>query len=83
MGASIITKQGSYALLQRGKRYYKVQQLIHYKMGQSLLHRGGGHRFITNWSKYYKLGQELLQNWAGNSIHSASIVIAKYGRYIE
>ena len=27
-------------LLQRGKRYHKVEQLIHYKVGQSLFHRG-------------------------------------------
>ena len=59
-------------------------------MGVIITQDGGeGHvlqkkgRFITNWSKYYKLGQELLQNWAGNSIHSTSIVIAKYGRYYE
>ena len=38
-GASLITKHHSYALLQRGKRYYKVEQLILYKVGQSLLHR--------------------------------------------
>ena len=37
-------------------------------------------RFIINWNKYYKLGQGLLQSWAGNSIQSVSVVIAKYGK---
>ena len=51
----------------KGKRYYKVQQLIYYKMGQSLLHRGTcitkkttllqTGTSITNWGKgYYKVG---------------------------
>ena len=84
-GASIITKQRSCALLQRGQSYYKVEQLIHSKVRQSLLHRGDMYykkvRFITMWGRYYKLWHELIQNGAGNLLQSGSIVIAKWAGY--
>ena len=69
-------KKHRYALLQRGKRYYKVEQLIHYKLGQSLLNGGAcitkksallpDGTGITYWGKtYYKIGQSLWQSEVG------------------
>ena len=69
-------KKHRYALLQRGKRYYKVEQLIHYKLGQSLLYGGAcitkksallpDGTGITYWGKtYYKIGQSLWQSEVG------------------
>ena len=71
-------KVAHYALLQRGKRYYNVDWLIHYKAGQSLLNRGAcitkksvGQVLQINRCKnyykvglvvYYKVGQSLLQS---------------------
>ena len=53
-GASTIIKQGSFALLQRDKRHYKMGQLIHCKVGQSLLQWGHvlkKDRFIAKWER--------------------------------
>ena len=59
-GASIIIKQGSFALLQSDKRNFKMEQLIYYKVGQSLLQSGAGitkwGKYITKRSNYYKKG---------------------------
>ena len=56
---SCITKRS--ALLQIGtgitnwgKSYYKVGQVIYYKVGQSLLQSGVG---IIKWGNYYRKGQ--------------------------
>ena len=56
-----------------------MELLIHYKVGQSLLHIG---TYITKKSALlqngiYKLWHELMQNGAGNLLQSWSIVIAK------
>ena len=52
-GASIIIKQASFALLQSDKRNYKMEQLIYYKVGQSLLQWGHVLKkgsFIAKWA---------------------------------
>ena len=69
------------------KRYYKVEQLIHCKMWQSLLHRGA---CITKspWDRYYRLGQELWQSGqvifykVGQLLLQSGIGIIKWGNFI-
>ena len=85
IGASIITKKAQLPIIKRGgKRYYKVEQLIHCKMEQSLLHRG---TCIRKSPPYNKVGQVLqigaryMTKWAGNLLQNGSIFIAKWGRY--
>ena len=60
-GASLITKHHSYALLQRGKRYYKVEQLIR-KWGNHYYTEG---HVLQKSPLYYKVGQSLLQCGVG------------------
>ena len=44
-----------------GKGYYKVEQVVYYKVGQSLLQSGVGiirwGNFITKWGYWYRKGQ--------------------------
>ena len=44
-----------------GKSYYKVEQVVYYKVGQSLLQSGVGiirwDNFITKWGYSYRKGQ--------------------------
>ena len=72
MGQSLLNRghvlQIKSALLQSGtgitnwgKSYYKVGQIIYYKVGQSLLQSGVGIikwcNFIAKWGNYYRKGQ--------------------------
>ena len=85
-------KQHSYALLQRGKRYYKVVQLIHDKLGQSLLKSGAcitkksallqDGTGITNWAKtYYKKGQVIYYKM-GQSLWQSEVGLIKWDNFI-
>ena len=69
-----------------------MEQLIHYKMGQSLLHRGTcvtkksvllqSGTGITNWVKsYYKVGQAIYYK-VGQSLLQNGIGVIKWGSFI-
>ena len=59
--------QSGVAITKRGKYYYKVEQVIYYKVGQSLLQGGAGStkwdNFIKTWSRYYKVGEYVDQGY--------------------
>ena len=68
------------ALLQSGagitnlnKSYYKVGNVIHYKVGQLLLQSGVGinklGNFITKWGNYYRKGQYIFVTLGLVEIH--------------
>ena len=62
--ASIIIKQGSFALLQSDKINYKMVQLIYYKVGQSLLQWGHVLKkgsFIAKWGR--QIGARAITKW--------------------
>ena len=57
-------KQGSFALLQSDRRNYKMEQLIYYKVGQSLLQWGHVLKkdsFIAKWGR--QIGARAVMKW--------------------
>ena len=78
-GASIILKEGSFALLQKDKRNCKVGQFGNVAKS--------GNRYYNEWyllqkrqlyckmGRYYKLGPELLENGVGNVLLSGIITL--------
>ena len=56
-------KVAHYALLQRGKRYYNVDWLIHYKAGQSLPTEGHALQKSPSGRCYKLTGAKTITKW--------------------
>ena len=95
---NFITKLGKHnyevaqlRIIIKGKRYYKVEQLIHYNVGQLLLHRGScitkrsallqiGTGITNRGKSYYKVGQVIYYK-VGQSLLQSGVGIIKWGNY--
>ena len=62
IGASVITKLGQFRFTtNRGKRYYRLEQLFLLQIGASVIKNWSSLIITNQGNRYYKFGQTLLQ----------------------